>query len=77
MAINLIITGITKLVNKQKELRESISETAEEAKKQTDSLNSLIKSSDKFWAENFISPQGVGRFANMPALYLLGTVYIL
>ena len=48
MAINLIITGITKLVNKQKELRESISETAEEAKKQTDSLNSLIKSYEEF-----------------------------
>ena len=48
IAINLIITGITKLVNKQKELRQSIAETAEEAKRQTDSLNSLIKSYEEF-----------------------------
>lgn len=48
MAINLIITGITKLVNKQKELRESISETAKEAKEQTDNLNNLISSYEEF-----------------------------
>lgn len=48
IAINLIITSITKLVNKQKELRENISETAEEAKRQTDSLNSLIKSYETY-----------------------------
>ena len=46
--INLIITGITKLVNKQKELRESISETAREAKEQTDNLNNLISSYEEF-----------------------------
>lgn len=46
--INLIITGITKLVNRQKELRESISETAKEAKEQTDNLNNLISSYEEF-----------------------------
>ena len=46
--INLIITGITKLVNRQKELRESISETAKEAKEQTDNLNDLISSYEEF-----------------------------
>ena len=48
IAINFIITKITEAVNKEKELRQSISETAEEAKRQTDSLNSLIKSYEEF-----------------------------
>lgn len=48
IAINFIITKITEAVNKEKELRQSIAETAEEAKRQTDSLNSLIKSYEEF-----------------------------
>lgn len=47
-ALTLATTAITTLKQKQEELRESISETAKEAKEQTDNLNDLIKSYEEF-----------------------------
>lgn len=47
-ALTLATTAITALQRKQEELRESISETAEKAKEQTDNLNDLINSYEKF-----------------------------
>ena len=46
--LNFIISGITKAVNAQNELREKISQTAQEAKEETDNLNDLIKSYEEF-----------------------------
>lgn len=47
-ALTLATTAITTVKQKQEELRQSISETAREAKEQTDSLNDLIKSYEEF-----------------------------
>lgn len=47
-ALTLATTAITTLKQKQEELRESISETAKEAKEQTDNLNDLISSYEEF-----------------------------
>lgn len=47
-ALTLATTVINNVIQKQKELRESISETAKEAKEQTDTLNDLIKSYEEF-----------------------------
>lgn len=41
VAINLIITGITKLVNKQKELREAANESAEKLDNQVEAIKNL------------------------------------
>ncbi len=47
-ALTLATTAITALQRKQEKLRQSISEAAEKAKEQTDNLNDLIKSYEKF-----------------------------
>ena len=46
-AINLIIAGITKLVNKQKELREATIDSAEQMKEQAASMDELISEYEK------------------------------
>lgn len=47
-ALTLATTVTSSLIQKQKELRESIAETAQEAKEQTDNLNDLIKTYEEF-----------------------------
>lgn len=48
MAFTALVTVYQTVQRKQEELRQSISETAREAKEQTDSLNDLIKSYEEF-----------------------------